>query len=65
MITIAWYNAVAIAVGLMAAFLIWKNDRIAKRSFGYARGLVEAFNILMIIVLAVLFYALWGGIFWW
>ena len=65
MITIAWYNAVAIAVGLLAAFLIWKNDRIARRSFGYAGGLVEMFNIVAIFVLAVLFYALWGGIFWW
>ena len=65
MITIAWYNVVAIAVGLLSAFLIWKNDRIARRSFGYAGGFVEMFNIVAIFVLAVLFYALWGGIFWW
>lgn len=65
MITIAWYNAVAIAVGMLAAFLIWKNDRIARRSFGYARGLVEMFNIFIILILEALFYAIWGGIFWW
>ena len=65
MITIEWYNAIAIAVGLLAVFLLWRNDRIARRSFGYARGLVEMFNIVAIFVLVVLFYALWGGIFWW
>lgn len=61
----AWYNIVAIAVGLLSAFLIFKNDRIARRSFGYAGGLVEMFNIVVIFVLTVLFYALWGGFFWW
>ena len=65
MITIEWYNAVAIAVGLLAVFLIWKEERNFRLGTGYARGLVETFNILVIIVLAVLFYALWGGIFWW
>lgn len=65
MITIEWYNAVAIAVGLFAVFLLWRNDRNARRSTGYAGGLVEMFNIVAIFVLAVLFYALWGGIFWW
>ena len=64
MITIAWYNAVAIAVGLLGAFLIWKNDRIARRSFGYAGGVVEMFNIFIILMLEALFYAIWGGIFW-
>lgn len=65
MITIEWYNVVAIAVGLLAVFLIWKEERSFRLGTGYARGLVEAFNIFVIIVLAVLFYALWGGIFWW
>lgn len=65
MITIAWYNVVAIAVGLWSAFLIWKNDRKARRSTGYAGGLVEMFNIFIILILEALFYALWGGIFWW
>lgn len=65
MITIEWYNAVAIAVCLLAAFLLWKNERSARHSTGYARGLVEMFNIFMIIMLEALFYAVWGGIFWW
>ena len=49
MITIEWYNAVAIAVGLLAVFLLWKNERTARRSTGYAGGLVEMFNMFMII----------------
>ena len=65
MITIAWYNAVAIAVGLLAVFLLWRNERKARRSTGYAGGLVEIFNMFIIIVFEALFYAIWGGIFWW
>ena len=65
MITIEWYNAVAIAVGLLAVFLLWRNDRNAIRSTGYAGGLVEMFNIFIILMLEALFYAIWGGIFWW
>ena len=65
MITIEWYNAVAIAVGLLAVFLLWRNDRNARRSTGYAGGLVEIFNMFIIIVFEALFYAIWGGIFWW
>lgn len=65
MIAIAWYNVVAIAVGLLAVFLLWKNERSARRSTGYAGGLVEMFNIFIILMLEALFYAIWGGIFWW
>ena len=61
----AWYNIVAIAVGLLAVFLLWRNERTARRSTGYAGGLVEMFNMIMIIVLEALFFAIWGGIFWW
>ena len=65
MITIEWYNAVAITVGLLAVFLLWENGRTARRSTGYTGGLVEMFNMFMIIVLEALFFAIWGGIFWW
>lgn len=65
MITIEWYDAVAIAVGLLAVFLLWRNDRNARRSTGYAGGLVEMFNIFIVLILEALFYAIWGGIFWW
>lgn len=65
MITMAWYNIVAIAVGLLSLFLLWRNERIVRRSKGYAGGLVEMSNIFMILMLEALFYAIWGGIFWW
>lgn len=65
MITMAWYNIVAIAVGLLALFLLWRNERAARRSTGYAGGLVEMFNMFLIIVFEALFFAIWGGIFWW
>lgn len=63
--TMAWYNIVAITVGLLAIFLLWRNERTARRSTGYAGGLVEMFNMFMIIVCEALFFAIWGGIFWW
>lgn len=65
MITMAWYNIVAIAVGLLAVFFLWRNERTARRSTGYAGGLVEMFNMFIIIVLEALFFAIWGGIYWW
>ena len=61
----AWYNIVAITVGLLAVFLLWRNERTARRSTGYAGWLVEMFNMFMIIVIEALFFAIWGGIFWW
>ena len=61
----AWYNIVAIAVGLLAVFFLWRNERTARNSTGYAGGLVEMFNMFMIIVLEALFFAICGGIFWW
>lgn len=65
MITIAWYNVVAIAVGLSVVFMIWKEYRDFNHGSGYARGIDNAIHIVVILVFAVLFYALWGGIFWW
>lgn len=65
MITITWYNVVAITVGLFVVFLIWRNDRSGRSGTGALEWLNEAINIVVILVLAALFYALWGGIFWW
>lgn len=65
MITITWYNVVAITVGLFVVFLIWENDRSGSFGTGAFEWLNEAINIVVILVLAALFYALWGGIFWW
>ena len=65
MITMAWYNIVAIAVGMLVVFLLWRNERAVRRSTGYTGGLVEMFNMFMIIAFEALFFAIWGGIFWW
>ena len=58
-------NIVAITVGLLAVLLLWRNERTARRSTGYAGGFVEMFNMVIIIALEALFFAIWGGIFWW
>ncbi len=54
MVTIAWYNIVAIVV--LAVWLLWvsKNER---DPYGLS-GVMKLF-------VGLLFLILWGGIFWW
>lgn len=57
MITIAWYNIVAIIAGI--AFIYWRHrwrkaDSISRSVFYWYWSFF-----------VVLFYAIWGGIFWW
>ncbi len=57
MITIAWYNVVAIIVGIIALGLLGK----ASDGSGPAAG----FGLVLWLISVVLFYSIWGGIFWW
>ena len=57
MITIAWYNVVAIVVGIL--FFCWIN--MCGNDSGPAAGIGGAFVLLLVMI----FYAVWGGIFWW
>ena len=55
MITIAWYNIVAIIVGIL--WIVWlkkvgEDDRY---------GIESTFIILV----GIVFFAIWSGIFWW
>lgn len=55
MITIAWYNIVAIIVGILwiaGVKKVGKNDT-------YGIGTV------FVILIGFAFFAIWGGIFWW
>ena len=55
MITIAWYNIVAIIVGILwiaGVKKVGKNDT-------YGIGTV------FVILIGIAFFAIWGGIFWW
>lgn len=64
MITITWYNIVAIVVGII--FLIsFARTCIAENETGFLSGLESALERLFIIFITALFYAIWGGIFWW
>ena len=57
MITMSWYNVVAIIVGV--SLFYWgyrhKDDR----------GMFGWIEQIFAIIIALFFYALWGGIFWW
>ena len=55
MITIAWYNIVAIIVGIL--WIVWLKKVGENDTFGIGSALV--------IFVGIAFFAIWGGIFWW
>lgn len=55
MITIAWYNIVAIIVGIL--WIVWLKKVGENDTFGIGSALV--------ILVGIAFFAIWGGIFWW
>lgn len=57
MITIAWYNVVAIIVGILFLWLICFVDNESDIGSGTVK--------MLLILLASLFFTIWGGIFWW
>ena len=57
MIEIAWYNVVAIVVGILFVCLMCSFDD----DHGFLAGIGGAF----IFFLMIIFYTVWGGIFWW
>lgn len=63
MISIAWYNLVAIIVGLLffsIGGIILSGD---KRPFTMIK--IRTLRFVRCIRLTIIFYAIWGGIFWW
>lgn len=58
MITIAWYNIVAILVGII--FIVWFAFDVNEEDNGHF-GLGGCLPLLC----CILFYIIWGGIFWW
>lgn len=58
-----WYNVVAIIVGIL--FLVWLRTEEIKGSNGAIDEWWATVTELFILALAVIFYAIWGGIFWW
>lgn len=57
MITMEWYDLVAIVAGFL--FFIWASS--LDDNSGFLAGLGSA----CVFILAIIFYAVWGGIFWW
>lgn len=55
MIAIAWYNVVAIIVGIL--LLVW----VGKIGDDDIFGVETAFATLV----GIVFFAIWGGLFWW
>ena len=62
MVTIAWYNVVAIVVGIIALVC---TRFIPKDEGGYGGGLGTVFGGIIWIAAVIIFYTIWGGIFWW
>lgn len=63
MITLAWYNIVAIVVGIFALIWIFTGNEI--KSNGYLTGIGEGLGFIFKVVITIFFYLIWGGIFWW
>ena len=63
MVTLAWYNLVAIAVGIFALIWIFTGNEV--KSYGYLSGVGEGFYFLFKVITIIFFYIIWGGIFWW
>lgn len=61
MITIAWYNVVAIVVGIVALMC----TRLIPKDKGGLSCIATFYGSIVWIALVVIFYAVWGGIFWW
>lgn len=55
MITIAWYNVVAIIVGIL--WIVWLKKVGEDDRYGIGSA--------MVILAGIAFFAIWGGIFWW
>ena len=62
MITITWYNIVAIVVGIIALGCIML---IPKEDGGLGDAIGFVFGFLLWLIVFGLFFAIWGGIFWW
>lgn len=57
MITIEWYNLIAISIGVMFLVLIVKS------AISKDKSLVPA--AFFYILSAIIFYLIFGGVFWW
>lgn len=62
MITIEWYNLVAIIVLVIS---IACTKLIPKAGNGPAGGVGWLFGYLIWFMVFAIFFAIWGGIFWW
>jgi len=64
MITITWYNMVAIFAGVLfiIAFIYTTRKDVGG---GALAELAKVFWILTLMVFIVVFYTIWGVIFWW
>lgn len=65
MITIAWYNVVAIIFGIAALIsMIFIISRFNKRQ-DLGGGIEFIFSSFIWILVFSILFSLWGGIYWW
>lgn len=57
-----WYNIVAVAMGII---FILVGDRLNKRDEGFGGAFSFLIKNMLWIFSVILFYAIWGGVFWW
>lgn len=65
MITTEWYNLVAIIVGLiLVGIFIYGTTREIGET-GFLARLGDSLRGCLISIIILIFYLVWGGIFWW
>lgn len=64
MITIEWYNLVAIIVCVVSIILMGFLNQKSKKP-GMFGGLNEALGCLGTFLFMIIFMLIWGGVYWW
>ena len=59
-IQLTWYNLLAIACGVFFLVEILIAEKTQPKG-----GYLPDFTSVLYIIAAIVFYAIWGGIFWW
>lgn len=66
MLLIPWYNAIAIGAGIIFIVLfLWAMRNMSCSGTGMFAGVGDFLCGVIVLFLACIFYAIWGGIFWW
>lgn len=65
MVTLTWFNLVAISIAIIAIASLLGLNYIVSRRNDLQGTLTLAFGFILWVLFFGLFFSIWGGIFWW